>query len=331
MIATEAHRVTCDRAGTPRRTVLDVEGVVRRFRNGRGVGPVTLRVSTGERVALMGPNGAGKSTLLRVMATADRPRRGVVRWYGSASPQAARRLLGTAPDVVVEDGALTARQSLHFWCRQWTAREAARGLVGDALSQFALTAVADEPISSFSFGMRRRLGLAQALVHLPRLALLDEPTSGLDPEGVAVLRTVLLHRTHQGLATVIASTDCAFVAAACGRVVFLDAGRVLRDASPRALLRELPATRVAELDVASDGVDGISGLAGVGAVQRENGAVRVELLDESALAAVVAAADAPGGNLRALRLHTPDLSDAFHALAGHSLEGRNGPTPEPRG
>ena len=305
------------------RSVLDAVDVERRYRNGRGVGPMTLHVTCGERVAVMGPNGAGKTTLLRILATGVRPRRGVVRWYGTTSPRRARRLLGFAPDVIVEEGALSARQSTYFWCRQWMSSVEAGGFVDDALTQFGLHDVADEPVSSFSFGMRRRLGLAQALVHRPRLALLDEPTAGLDPEGVDSLIEALRERAQRGHPTIIATNDCDFVGAACDRVLFLDDGALVWDAAPSELLQWLGSRRVAELEVPPQfSTDALQAIDGVGDISREDGIVRLELLDDRALADVVTVADGSAGGLHGLRLHTPDLGDAFRNLTGRSLRAR---------
>ena len=308
--------------------VMEALDVERRFRNGRGVGPITVRVQSGERLALMGPNGAGKTTLLDVLATAARPRAGRVLWYGTSSPHRARRFIGTAPDVVTEDGALTARQSTYFWCRQWTPRETAPGLVDDALRQFGLAAVADDPVASFSFGMRRRLALAQALVHRPRLALLDEPTAGLDPEGVEALTRAMRNRAERGDATIVASNDCDFVAAACERVVFIDAGLLLADATPKALLATVGSTRVAELELTDQGrVDELRRIPGVAGVDASNGVVRVEMRDERALPAIVSAADGDRGGLTSLRLLVPDLADVFRTITGRPLDGESAPSP----
>jgi ABC-type multidrug transport system ATPase subunit len=311
---------------------MEAVDVERRFRNGRGVGPVTVRVQTGQRLALMGPNGAGKTTLLDVLATAARPRGGIVRWYGMTSPHRARRLIGTAPDVVTEDGALTARQSTYFWCRQWMPRDTATGLVDDSLRQFGLGAVADDPVASFSFGMRRRLALAQALVHRPRLALLDEPTAGLDPEGVAALTLSMTDRARQGHATIVATNDCDFVAAACDRVVFLDAGMLLSDSTPQALLAMVGSSRVAELELTDrTRIERLRRVEGVAGLEANNGVVRIEMRDERALPAIVSAADGEGGGLVALRLHVPNLADAFRMLTGRTLDSGSDSVPNGAG
>ncbi len=304
--------------------MLDAVGIEHRFRNGRGVGPVDLRISAGERTALMGANGAGKTTLLRILATASRPRRGSVRWCGSAVPRVARREIGFAADAVPEDAGLTGRQSTHFWCRQWRSRGDVPGLVEDTLARLGLAGVADEPVAGYSFGMRRRLALAHALVHDPRIALLDEPTAGLDAEGFETLQAELVARAQRGDATLVASNDCAFVAAACDRVIFLDRGCIIADAAPHALLASAGAARRVELDVAEHAyrrLDDLDALPGITNASCAGGIVTVDLLDDAALAAVVHVVDAWPGGLRALRIHRPDLSDVFRELTGAALDG----------
>jgi ABC-2 type transport system ATP-binding protein len=304
-------------------TVEAVE-VERRFPGGRGVGPVSLRVDAGESLALMGHNGAGKTTLLRLLATADRPRRGELRWHGDRSPATARRSLGLALDGVDEEPCLSGRQAAHFWCRRWVADSArARRMVDAALRRFGLGEVADEPVGTYSFGMRRRLGLVEALAHEPVLAFLDEPTAGLDPEGVGTLGDELRCRDAAGLTSVVASNDCAFVEAVCARVAFLAAGRLARCAAPRELLGEGGDTRVAELSLDRPaGAAAFARLPGVLDAVAVEGGVRVRFTGAEAPPALVALADTPPGALRTLRLRRADLGDCFAALTGRALEER---------
>jgi ABC-2 type transport system ATP-binding protein len=299
--------------------IVDAREVSLRYRNGRGVGPLTLRLENAACVAIMGPNGAGKSTLLRLLATADRPRAGRIMWNGSSSLTEARRELGYAPDIAVEEGSLTARQATHFWCSQWSQDDVAQ-CVSAALDTFELLAYADEPVSSLSFGMRRRLCLAQALAHQPRLALLDEPTAGLDPAGVDALRQLMWSR-RENACTVVASNDPEFVASSCDRVLFLLDGRVVRDASPDDLLAEVGESRRAELEVVGHlDLTSLRRIRGVGDVQRDDGVVSVELLDDAALGRVVMTADDGNGRLRSVRIHSPDLNDSFRHLTGRACE-----------
>ncbi|MGA8014846.1 MAG: ATP-binding cassette domain-containing protein, partial [Candidatus Dormiibacterota bacterium] len=133
--------------------VVRVEGAVRRYAGGRGAGPLDLEVLGGEVLALMGPNGAGKSTLLRVLASADRPARGRVIWWGSGKASRARRQIGYAGDEPVEEATLSTRQSTHFWCRQWVSDgPAARALTDQVLAELGLAGRADEPVGTLSYG-----------------------------------------------------------------------------------------------------------------------------------------------------------------------------------
>jgi ABC-2 type transport system ATP-binding protein len=317
-VAQQAQRSTT--AGAGALSVIRARGVVRRYRNGRGVGPLDIDVRAGETMALMGRNGCGKTTLLRMLATVSRPQHGEVRWFGGDAATA-RRQLGLALDGALEDGGLSGRQATHFWCAQWIADpRQVRARTDSVLASLGLAGAADDAVASYSFGMRRRLALAAALVHDPALALLDEPTAGLDPDGCQQLAALIAGRTGRGQSSVIASNDPAFVEMVADRVAFLDDGAVVRCAPPRDLLAALPAGRVADMVI--DG--GISHAAlrdvpGVIAVTIDGATVAVRFEGDRAIATLVAAADAPGGRLRELRLRRPDLSDCFRELTGRAL------------
>ena len=300
---------------------IHARALVRRFRNGRGVGPVDLDVSDGETVALMGRNGCGKTTLLRVLATVSRAQGGELLWFGGAAA-AARPRLGLALDGALEDGGLSGRQATHFWCAQWVEEPAdVARRTASILDRVGLAGAADDRIATYSYGMRRRLAIAAALVHDPALAMLDEPTAGLDPEGCAQLKALITERATLRCATVIASNDTGFVEEIADRVLFLDEGRVLRSASPAELLAGLPRGRVAEM-VTSRTVDPvlIRRVPGVTDVVTDGTAVTAHLENDECIAAVVAAVDAPGGVLAELRLRRPGLGDCFRELAGCPLE-----------
>jgi ABC-2 type transport system ATP-binding protein len=301
---------------------LEARTVVRRYRNGRGVGPIDLDVMEGETVALMGRNGCGKTTLLRVLATVSRPQEGSVLWFGGDAA-VGRRHLGLALDAALEDAGLSGRQATHFWCAQWIRdgdEVAARTDV--VLARLGLASTADDRVATYSYGMRRRLAIAAALVHQPALALLDEPTAGLDPDGSAQLESLIHERARGGRSTLIASNDPRFVEAVADRVAFIEDGLLVRCAAPRELLSALPQGRVADLVVA-DGCDlaalrTVAGVLDVTACER--GVLRVRFDGDRTIAALVAAADAPGGRLAELRLRRPDLADCFRDLTGRALE-----------
>ncbi len=302
---------------------ISARGVVRRYRNGRGVGPVDIDVNAGETMALMGRNGCGKTTLLRVLATVSKPQGGDVRWLGGDAPTA-RHHLGLALDTAHEDGGLSGRQATHFWCAQWIADDdEVRVRTDSALAGLGLAGAADELVASYSFGMRRRLALAAALVHGPALALLDEPTAGLDPDGCAQLAALIAQRSQRGQSTLVASNDPGFIESVADRVTFLDEGELVRCARPRELLAALPAGRLAELVIDGGGDRrALAAVPGVVAVTFDGASATVRFEGDGTIAPLVAAADAPGGRLRELRLRRPDLGDCFADLTGRPLRDR---------
>jgi ABC-2 type transport system ATP-binding protein len=331
-----------------------VSAALRRYPGGRTVGPIDIDVRVGEVLALMGSNGAGKSTLLRLLASADRADGGRISWWGDSSSRRARRDMGYAADEPVEETTLSLRQSTYFWCRQWVGDPDLAGrLTSEALDSLGLGERADEPVGTLSYGLRRRLALAQALAHRPALALFDEPSAGLDPDGAAVVTAALRARAGAGLTTVVASNDPEFVAGVADRVAMLHEGRCLRVAPLPELLAEVPRRRIVELRVgeavqdrsgASDAAgtgptrpggapdargpgwaqraltlavgERLASLSGVVLLSAVDGLVVAELEEDAALAQLVAAADSLGSGVRSLEVRRPDLRECFHALVG---------------
>lgn len=181
-------------------------GVTRRYGNIVAVRDVDLALPPGAATALVGHNGAGKTTLIKLLLGLIRPDEGEVRVAG-ADPAGgagahARRQLGFLPENVAFHGAMTGRELMAFYSglkRQPTTRNA------ELLEQVGIAHAANRRISTYSKGMRQRLGIAQALIGEPRLLLFDEPTSGLDPASRADV-FALIDRLRSSGATVLVST-----------------------------------------------------------------------------------------------------------------------------
>lgn len=201
---------------------------------------ITLSVETG-LLGLLGPNGAGKTTLMRILATLLRPTTGTVHVLGhdvtDPKGQAAiKRSLGYLPQELGLYPELTAVEFLNYVAMLKEVPRAARHQEVNALIEtVGLVEVAHRRVKTYSGGMKRRLGIAQALMGSPRLLIIDEPTSGLDPEERVRLRNLLADLAQERL--VILSTHIVEdISLTCPRLVVLHKGLILFDGAPNELI-----------------------------------------------------------------------------------------------
>jgi ABC-2 type transport system ATP-binding protein len=232
-------------------------GVGKRFRGTTALHHVTLELPPGV-TGLLGPNGAGKTTLLRIVATALAPDRGTVSALGNdpadpAGRLAIRRRLGYLPQDSGAYAGFTAFAFVDYVAvlKEMTDRAARHAEVRRVLDAVGLGDQAHQRIRALSGGMRRRVGLAQALLGRPRLLVLDEPTAGLDPEQRLRFREVLAG-LPASTCVVLSTHLTEDVAALCPRVVVLDSGRVLFEGET-AGLAALADGRVWDADAADPG------------------------------------------------------------------------------
>jgi len=192
-----------------RAPLLRVAKLTKRYGNVTAVSAIELDVAAGETLALLGPNGAGKTTLMELMAGVLRPDEGRVWLEGLGEPSraAVRRAIGFAPQELAVYPQLSARENLRFFARLYgVPRAELDARVQHGLELADLVSRAEQRAGTFSGGMQRRLNLACAVVHQPRVLLLDEPTVGVDPhsrnhllDAVAALRgsgVALIYSTH---------------------------------------------------------------------------------------------------------------------------------------
>lgn len=299
--------------------MIHTSGLARTYSGDRGVRGVDLEVAPGEVLGLVGPNGSGKTTLVRLLGTLTAPTAGSISWFGSRDRRspAVRRRLGVLTDEPAHFDHLTGRQNVHFFAALYGGGDA-----GDALARFGLAEAADRPVREYSLGMRRRLALAEAVVHRPELMVLDEPTLGLDHAGELDLLELLRSQAEAGRAAVIATNDVAVAERACTRVLFLHAGRPLREGRPAELLAELGATQEIELALAG-AVDAarIAAVPGVEGVAPSARGLRVLTRRDLNPAAVLAALDGTAGLVTGMAVRKPDLGDLFLKLTGSSVDG----------
>lgn len=194
----------------------------------------------GECLGLLGPNGSGKSTTLRLVLGLLPVREGSLCVLGGApGRRAARAATGYVPEEARRFGLLSGFETVDLFARLQgvRGRRTRRSRVAEALAAVGLEERAwRQRVEDYSRGMARRLALAAAWVHRPRLLVLDEPTSGLDPFGVADVLRVLEQHQRAGGAALLSAHDRVTAEEACDRALVLDAGRVVRSGAPSDLL-----------------------------------------------------------------------------------------------
>ena len=217
-----------------------ISDLTKRFGSITAVDGLSMTVARGEVLGFLGPNGAGKSTTMRMVTGYLPPTAGKIVVCGhdvSEDPIAARRHIGYLPEGAPLYGDMSPIAYLNFIAQaRGFARKAAAPLVRRAVETVELQSVLHQPIDTLSKGFKRRVGLAQAMLHDPEVLILDEPTDGLDPNQKRQVRS-LIRDISPDKAIVISTHILEEVEAVCTRAVIIAAGRVVFDGSPAELRR----------------------------------------------------------------------------------------------
>jgi ABC-2 type transport system ATP-binding protein len=230
---------------------LSVQHLVHRYGSHHAVNDISFTVDAGQCFGLLGPNGAGKSTLLSILSCYRQATAGEALLLGqSLSPQNQdiRSAIGLAPQEIAVYGPLTARENLLFFGKLYGRYgKQLHDRVSSLLEAVGLTNKADSRVETFSGGMQRRMNLAAALVHQPKLLLLDEPTAGVDPQSRNHLFEEI-RRCNQSGTTIIYTTHyMEEVEALCDTVAIMDHGKLIANSSIGNLLQLMPSTVTVEL------------------------------------------------------------------------------------
>jgi ABC-2 type transport system ATP-binding protein len=304
-----------------------VESLVREFRKGpRAVDGIDLRVEPGEIYGFLGPNGAGKSTTVLMLTTLLPPTAGTARVAGfdvvKEGPKV-RGSIGAALQEAALDQLLTGRDHLRLQTMlQGLPREERRSRTVELLERVGLTEAADRKVGGYSGGMKRRLDLALALVHRPRVLFLDEPTTGLDPQSRTALWEEVARLAREDGVTVFLTTQYLEEAdVLADRVGIIDHGRIVAEGTPTDLKAEIGRPSVHAIAARSQDEGRIVELLGRYGEPLGNGELAVRLETGVGLADVVRGLDQEGIALDDVELRAPTLDDVFLAKTGRTLEG----------
>jgi ABC-2 type transport system ATP-binding protein len=316
---------------------IETQGLVREFKKGpRAVDGIDLRVEPGEVYGFLGPNGAGKSTTVHMLTTLLPPTAGRAWVAGHDVVEdgaKVRATIGAALQEAALDPFLTGREHMKLQTalhgmRAAEARERSEAL----LDRVGLTQAADRRVGGYSGGMKRRLDLALALVHRPRILFLDEPTTGLDPQSrTALWEEVQRLASDRGVTVFLTTQYLEEADVLADRVGIIDRGHIVAEGTPEALKGEIgrpsveaipqePAELARMKEVLSRFGESVTGSPKGASVRLSGG--------DAQLAEVVRALDSENIVIQELQLHAPTLDDVFLAKTGRSLEGEADAEPE---
>jgi len=313
----------------PGDNTIRVEQLVRDFKKLRAVDGIDLHVDSGEIYGFLGPNGAGKSTTVLMLTTLLPPTSGTARVAGydvvKEGPKV-RAAIGAALQEAALDPLLTGRDHLKLQTMlQGIPRAERSGRVAELLERVGLDFAADRKVGGYSGGMKRRLDLALALVHQPRLIFLDEPTTGLDPQSRAALwEEVARLRREDGVTIFLTTQYLEEADVLADHLGIIDHGKLVAEGTPAELKATIGRPSVHAIPRRADDRPRVADLLGrfgdVLPVKRE-AEVAVRLSDGLSLADVVRGLDSEGLEVDDIDLRAPTLDDVFLAKTGRSLEG----------
>ncbi len=299
-----------------------------------GLRNVSLAGDPGERLVAMGPNGSGKSTLLSLISTALPSRPGQLLLFGEshrAVPREVRRRLGVMQDEPVHVDALTGLENAALFGELYgLGQDEANAALAPLFTAFGLEHVRDVPVAEYSYGMRRKLLLVEALAHQPELLVLDEPALALDPPSQSALVSILEERSRAGACTLVATNEPALAQRLATRVVFLSEGEIVAQGSTAELLEELRGATRIEFQLSGETPSEIK-LDGTGQVEVTVLPGRIVAESHSGVGVLPRLTEAilgTGCQIKSVEVREPDLADVFTRLTGLDMRGAGDGGPE---
>jgi len=310
--------------------MIEIEGLTKRFGPISAVAGIDLAVAKGEVLGFLGPNGAGKSTTMKMVTGYLAPSAGRVSICGhdvETDPIAAQKCMGYLPEGAPAYADMTPRQFLSFIAeiRGFTGNDI-KAKVEGVVGKTELDLVLDQPIDTLSKGFKRRVGLAQAILHDPPVLIMDEPTDGLDPNQKHAVRALL--RAMAPDKAIIISTH--LLEAICTRAVIIDKGRVVADGTPAELVARsrhhnavtltLPPAQAA---IAKAKIRTLNGVAAIEQTTLANGLVEMTAFPKGGallIEDVSAMAVAEKWDVKELYAEAGRLDEVFRAITTHDAD-----------
>jgi ABC-2 type transport system ATP-binding protein len=302
--------------------MIETRQLTKRYGDFTAVDAISFRVEPGQVLGFLGPNGAGKSTTMKMIAGFLSPTSGGATVAGfdvEQQPLEAKRVLGYLPEGAPSYGEMTVREFIDFVADVRRIGDSLRDKrIDDAIARLHLERVLEQPIDTLSKGFKRRVGLAGAILHDPKVLILDEPTDGLDPNQKQEVRTLINSMARDK--TIIISTHLLEeVHAVCTRAIIIAGGRVLADATPseleaRSRYHQAVSLTAANLQEAKDALAKVANIAAIEVDPQDN---RITAFPKPGRAIFVAVGDALKAQnvaVRELALEPGRLDEVFRTI-----------------
>ena len=306
--------------------MIEVDGLVKHFGPIVAVDKVSFTVESGVVLGFLGPNGAGKSTTMKMITGFLTPTAGSVKVCGFdvvEKPIQAKTQIGYLPEGAPAYPDMTPESFLNFAAEiRGLSGAARRARVRDAVAKLALEGVLQQPIETLSKGFKRRVGLAQAILHDPPVLILDEPTDGLDPNQKHDVRS-LIREMARDKAIIISTHILEEVDAVCSRAMIIAHGRIVADGTPNELVARSAYYNAVTIKTSADGArDALAALPGVDRVEAVDGNLfHVFPVEGAAIVDVVSArAREAGWNVEQLTVEGGRLDEVFRRITIEQTE-----------
>lgn len=305
--------------------IIEVKDLVKRYKDFLAIDHLSLTIKEGEIFGLLGPNGAGKTTLTNTILGLTAIDQGTITVFGKELRKHEREIkedIGLVPQDIAVYDELTAYENIRLFGKLFGLRgEALKNGIDDALEFTGLTHLKDKKPSQFSGGMKRRLNIACAIVHKPKLIIMDEPTVGIDPQSRNYILESVKKLNQLDCTVIYISHYMEEVAAICSQIAIVDKGRIIAKGTKEELSRLIVDDQVISVDVEAPDytiVERLKNLHGVKDASIDGQTVRI-VLNEVKLNTVLSTFLEEGATITKVATNTPTLEDVFLTLTGRAL------------
>lgn len=306
--------------------VLEIRNLKKSYNGVRAVDGISFAIEAGEIVGLLGPNGAGKSTTIDVIATILPPDEGDVVIHDQITSRSAdyKYRIGYVPQEIALNQRLSAQENLTFVGKLYDIPAGQlRTRVPETLQAVGLFDRRDDPVNTFSGGMKRRLNIACGIIHKPDVVLLDEPTVGVDPHARAFIFDIVERLASEGKAILYTTHYMEEAQRLCRRTAIIDRGKIVAMGTLAELIARIKAKREVIVDadgLSSETIARLSAILGRVSWSMEGTRARLSIADSQVgMIDVIQTAHDLGIRIRNVSMNEPDLETVFLELTGHAL------------